>query len=453
MSTPPTLPMRRLQALDRRLGPALCALAAPPRLARRALARVGRWLDVRRGALRPVRPARRILLIKFWGIGSLQLLGPAVRALRERHPAAELTLLTLAQNREFVDAVGLFDAVKTLEVRRRGLGALLWDLARVTWRLRRADFDCVYDLEFLTRTSALVGALTGPRRLVGFSSPRAFRGGLHDETLPFDEARHVAACFRDLAAGEVLGEVHWSELVPPRTRAADAAAVGVFLTERLAPGARSLAVLNPNAGELAPERRWPPERFGALARALILDGFDVVVIGAASEAPCAAAVVAAAQGPAPASATDALEGRLLDLSGGLSLGELCALFARADLVVSNDSGPMHIAAALGAPTLGLFGPETPRRYGPIGPRAVALWDAPPCGPCINVHDNKLAECIYGRAECMLRLSVERVHAVALALARRAREADGPRADPANRAASNWATGSATSACFDRERGL
>jgi ADP-heptose:LPS heptosyltransferase len=141
------------------------------------------------------------------------------------------------------------------------------------------------------------------------------------------------------------------------------------------------------------------------------------------------------------------EGRLLDVSGGLSLGELCALFSRADLVVSNDSGPMHVAAALGAPTLGLFGPETPRRYGPLGARALALWDAPPCGPCINVHDNKLAECIFGRAECMLRLSVERVHAVASALARRARETDGPNST------GRRAGARAASACFDRERGL
>jgi hypothetical protein len=89
-------------------------------------------------------------------------------------------LLTLAQNREFADAVGVFDAVTTLEVRGRGLCALIRDLVGLAWRLRRAHFDCVYDLEFLTRTSALVGALAGPRRLVGFSSPRAFRGALHD---------------------------------------------------------------------------------------------------------------------------------------------------------------------------------------------------------------------------------------------------------------------------------
>ena len=404
--------MRRLQALDRRLGPALCALVAPPRLARRAWAALRRRVDGRRGVLRPARPAARVLLIKFWGLGSLQLLTAAARALRDRHPAASLELLTLAPNRELARALGLVDEVHTLDVRGAGLARVLVRLLDVAWRMARRRYDVVYDFEFLTCTSALVGALAFPRRLVGFTSPRAWRGGLHDETLVFDEDRHVAACFRDLAAGEVLGPVLPGELTPPRLAAADVAAVGAFLRDRLPPGVRPLAVLNPNVGELAPERRWPAPRFGALARALVLDGFDVAVVGSAGEADICAEVLRAA-------GHEALDGRLLDVSGGLSLGELCALLARADLVVSNDSGPMHLAAALGAPTLGLFGPETPKRYAPLGPRAVALADPPPCGPCINVHDNKLADCVFGRAECMLRLTVERVHAVARELARRA----------------------------------
>lgn len=416
--------MRRLQALDRRLGPVLCALVAPPRLATRAWRAARRRWDTRRGTLRPAAPARRVLLIKFWGLGSLQLLTPAARALRERHPAASLELLTLAPNEPLVRALGLVDAVHTLDVRRAGVLRVLGRLLAVAWRMARRRFDVVYDFEFLTCTSALVGALAAPKRLTGFTSPRAWRGGLHDETAPFDEDRHVAACFRDLAAGERLGPVMAEDVTPPRVSAADAAAVGAFLGERLPPGRRPLAVLNPNVGELAPERRWPLERFGALARALVLDGFDVAVIGAPDEAEVSAALLGHA-------GAESLEGRVLDLAGGLSLGELFALLARADLVVSNDSGPMHLAAALGAPTLGLFGPESPRRYAPVGLRAVALWDAPPCGPCINVHDNKLADCVFGRAECMARLSVERVTAVSRALARRVER---PRAAGASAAA-------------------
>ena len=69
---------------------------------------------------------------------------------------------------------------------------------------------------------------------------------------------------------------------------------------------------------------------------------------------------------------------------------------------------MHLGAALGTPTIGLFGPETPIMYRPIGRRATYLYDPPPCSPCINVHDNKFAVCWRGRPECLMNLSVERV---------------------------------------------
>jgi heptosyltransferase-2 len=70
---------------------------------------------------------------------------------------------------------------------------------------------------------------------------------------------------------------------------------------------------------------------------------------------------------------------------------------------------MHIGAALGTPTLGLFGPETPVMYAPIGARTSALWRPPVCSPCINVHDNKVANCVRGHPECLTNLSVEEVH--------------------------------------------
>ena len=102
------------------------------------------------------------------------------------------------------------------------------------------------------------------------------------------------------------------------------------------------------------------------------------------------------------------DGRLVDLAGELSLGELCALLAGAAAVVTNDSGPMHLAAALGAPTLGLFGPETPLMYEPLGARAEALYRPTVCSPCINVHQGKIATCIHSRPECLVNIAVDDV---------------------------------------------
>ena len=108
-------------------------------------------------------------------------------------------------------------------------------------------------------------------------------------------------------------------------------------------------------------------------------------------------------------------GRIQALGGALSIGALHALFRRASLVITNDSGPMHLAAAQGVPTLGLFGPETPQMYAPLGVHTRVHYAPPLCSPCINVHDAKVLSCIHGQPECLMRIEVEQVLASARGL--------------------------------------
>ena len=388
------IPMQRLQAVDQRLGAPVCAALSPLRRLRRRAA---------------PGPPREVLLVKFWGIGSLQLLTPAVRALRRRHPGARLTLLTLRGNAEFARGLELLDEVWTLDVESARWSELAARILALLGRLRGARFDRVYDFEFFTRFSAVVAFATGAPEVVGFACPSVPRGGLHTEEVPFNRYWHVARNFRALAGGEDGRDVGADEMSPFHVREHDAreaeaalARAGVDLAAD-----RPLVALNPNAGGLSLERRWPPSSFAELARRLVLeDGCDVALVGAPSERDYTAGVAARAGALPP--------GRLLDLSGELAIGGLCALLARARLVVSNDSGPMHLAAALGTPTVGLFGPETPLMYRPLGRRARALYTPPVCSPCINVHENKLATCVHGRPECLVAIGVDDVLAAARA---------------------------------------
>jgi lipopolysaccharide heptosyltransferase II len=377
--------MHRLQVADQRLGPLACALAQPLR-----------WLR------RPARPApERLLLVKFWGLGSLQLLTPAVADLRARHPRASLELLTLADNAAFARGLGLYDEVLTLDVRAGAWSVLAGRILRLLARLERRGYDRVYDLEFFTRFSALVALATRAPEVHGFASTRVWRGGAHTRRVCFNRYRHVAVNFRALVGAGERDEVRPGELLAWPVAAAERRAVEELLRREGLEPERPLAVLNPNAGSLSLERRWPAERFASLASRLVLeDDFVVALVGSREERERAQAVARRA-GPLPA-------GRLIDLSGQLAIGELCALLARAALVVSNDSGPMHLAAAAGVPTVGLFGPETPVMYAPLGTRTRALYDPPACSPCINVHDNKRSTCVHGRPECLMNLGVERV---------------------------------------------
>jgi len=385
--------MKRLQAADKLLGFVACLLLQPSRL-----------LSGRR-PLRCHREERDVLLIKFWGIGSLQLLTPAVRVLRKQHPVARLTLLTLAENAPFARGLGLFDHVLTLDVRGAGWPGLLARIGRLIADLRSRRFGVVYDFEFFTRFSAVVSMLAGASERHGYHSPNVWRGGLHTRMLAFNRYWHVARNFRALAGGEDGSEVSAAEVVPYHVDEAERERVAARLdavlratVPTLEPG--PLVVLNPNAGSLSLERRWPRERFGTLARRLRSErGATVVLIGAPSEEALCREVAGLAH---------AERGHLIDTGGKLSVGELCAFLERASVVVSNDSGPVHLAAALGTPTIALFGPETPVMYRPIGERARVLWHPPICSPCINVHDNKVANCIYGRPECLVNISVDEV---------------------------------------------
>jgi len=399
----PAISIHRLQKADKLLGFAACALAQPFRIARG----LGRRLI--RGDVEP----RNILAIKFWGIGSLQLLTPAVEALRQDHPDARLTLLTLAENGEFARGLRVFDEVRTVDIRSDSWIAIGIRMLQLVGGLRRAGFDRVYDFEFFTRFSSLISLATSAAALHGFRSPSVWRGGFHTRTVPFNRYWHVARNFRALAGGEDGSEVR------PRDVAAFQLDEGTLrgLERQLAAAGLAagepFVVVNPNAGRLSLERRWPAASFAVLIRRLIdEDGLSVALIGAPGEKAYTAEVLRLVEQvepvrtrPAPTSKQDP---RAVNLAGAFGQAELCALLTGATVVISNDSGPMHLAAALGAPTVGLFGPETPLMYRPLGHRVRVLYEPPVCSPCINVHDNKVATCIHGRPECLVNISVEAV---------------------------------------------
>jgi lipopolysaccharide heptosyltransferase II len=383
--------MKALQRADKTLGLAACVALQPLKLVRE----------------RPVEsPAKKVLAIKFWGIGSLQLLTPAIRTLRKRHPFAEISFLTLSDNREFAERLRVFDRVLTLDVVHGGWAGVVLRIARLLRGLRRERFDAVYDFEFFTRFSSVVALVTGAPKRHGFESPRAWRGSFHTEVSLFNRYWHVTRNFRVLAGGENGRNPTAEDVAPIQYGEKDEARAAALLERRGLKEGAAFAVLNPNAGELSLERRWPAPRFIELAQRLISsEGWSVVLIGSKAEREYTEGIAHRVGSP-----------RCVNLAGELDVSELVYVLSRANVVVTNDSGPMHVAATIGAPTLGLFGPETPVMYGPLGLRARALYRPPSCSPCINVHDNKVASCIYGEPQCLMAIGVDEVHEAARALA-------------------------------------
>jgi ADP-heptose:LPS heptosyltransferase len=200
-------------------------------------------------------------------------------------------------------------------------------------------------------------------------------------------------------------------VAPPNAAAREAVRAQVAA---LAPGGdlsrRRLVLVNPNASNMLPQRRWMPERYADLIRRMLTAHDDALVLitGAPSER-------AEAEGLAAQCASQSC----IAFAGHTKLTDLPALYAMADVMISNDSGPAHFAAACGLPTIVLFGPETPNLYRPLG-TATAIYAGLACSPCVSASNHRKSACTDN--VCMQAIAVDQVFkAVEAALAARVRE--------------------------------
>jgi ADP-heptose:LPS heptosyltransferase len=350
------------KAVDRVVGSALA----------RAVATADAVHDVLARPPAPIDEIRGVLVTRLWGVGNWALLRPVVRDLRERWPRTRFHALTLETNRPLVE--DLVDQVHA--VRPSGLLVSVADLLRARARLAAAAPTISLDFEPFATVGALVARAAGIPQRLGFAGGPRGRDGLWTVRVPFRRDAHASRSFRDLAeaAGVEPGPYVPGGLAPTAAGRAEAA--------RAVPeDGRPLVVLHPGSGDNFPGRRWSEAGFAAAGRlAAERHGAGVAVTGGASEASLVARV-AAGSGPGA-----------VPLAGRLTLQGLIALLSRATVLVSNDTGPVHLASALGRPVVALFGPNTPVLYGPLSPGSRAFYRALPCSPCLTVESYRSSRC-------------------------------------------------------------
>jgi ADP-heptose:LPS heptosyltransferase len=274
--------------------------------------------------------ARRVLVIRLGALGDVVMSFPAFAAIRAHHPDAEITLLTTRPFVALAETAPWFDRVA---VDARPAWWNLPALRRLRAQLR--GFDMVYDLQTSGRSSWYFH-LAGRPPWSGIA-----RGCSHPQAGPARERMHTVERQRDQLERAGIAAFPLPDLS--------------FLTSRPVPALPApFALLVPGSSAHRPGKRWPAERYGALAAVLAGRGLTPVVMRGPDEAALAATIQAAC----PAA---------LD-PGSLPLLDLFAVAARAALVVGNDTGPTHIAAAAGCPTLVLFSHDSdPTMTAPRGP--------------------------------------------------------------------------------------
>ena len=299
-----------------------------------------------RPPLREIEP-RRVLLIKPSALGDIVQALPVLAGLRRRWPGAHLAWVANAGFAPLLEGCPGLDEVVPFP-RRGGLGRLL----ALASRLRRGRFDLAIDLQGLFRSAAM-GWLTGAPRRAGFASARELAPWLYTDRLP-TQVKAMPAVLANWSMAQALG----CDGPPPPARLGISAAHRAEAARLLAGQPRPLLAIHPGASWTT--KRWPAEHFAALARrARKRFGVGVAVVGGPGEEPLARAVAQAV-------------GDAADLSGKTGLLVLAAVLESAQLMLANDSGPMHLAAALGTPVVSPFTCTSPLRAGPFGPGHAAV---------------------------------------------------------------------------------
>ncbi len=316
----------------------------------------------------------RILLIRPGGIGDAVLLIPAIQAIRKNYPQASIDIL--AEKRNGAVFTLCPDVGRLFHYDRPG--QLLDSLCR--------RYDVVIDTEQWHRLSAVVARLTGARLLAGFASNARRR--LFNHAASYAHERYEADSFFDLLAPLGIARPE-SFPIPFLEVPLEAMATAGELLADLA--GKPFITLFPGAS--IPERRWGAERFRPVAEHLSRAGYGVVVVGGAADSREGEAIVAGGLG--------------LNLAGCTSLVETAAVIDRSALLVSGDSGVLHIAVGLGKPTVSLFGPGIAEKWAPRGARHIVINKSLHCSPCTKFGTTP--RCPRG-AECMREITVGEVAA-------------------------------------------
>jgi ADP-heptose:LPS heptosyltransferase len=388
-----TAAFRVMRRVDQFLGPPVClAVSAVKALRAR----------VRPPGQRAPAGHANILVIKFWGMGSIVLTTPMLRALKAAYPGCRITFLTFEQNESLCRAIRSIDRVYAY--RAISPAVFLRSFAALVSFLRRERFDVAIDLEFFANFTAIVTAISGAPVTVGYDGPKSWRRPFYTNRFAFDH-KHITEVF--LKAASALGvEVGGAHLdAPVVDDELRAARLNQLLRDREVAATDQLICINVNASPLEYKRRWPLASYAELIRRLLatLPAIRLVLIGSSEDTGYVDALIRQL-GP---------HRHLINLCGSIDIGQLVLLLRRARLLIGNDSGPLHLAVAVGTPTVSFFGPETPALYGPQGDAHTVLYKNLPCSPCLNVYNSKENPACHDNV-CMQAIGVDEAWAAVCA---------------------------------------
>lgn len=362
-----------------------------------------------------IRPPKKILCIELSEMGSTILVDPALRKAKTTLNA-ELFFVIFQKNRASLDLIGTISPENTFTIRESGLIVLLLDTLLFFKWCRKQHIDTVVDLELFSRFTALLSGLCGAANRVGFYSfhnEGLYRGELLTHKVAYNPHIHIAknfiALFNSLQAD--TPEIPFSkttisdnEITLPVITCSELELEQMQrLVQEYLPlydqNTHRIILINPNASELLPQRRWMPERYVELIQKILETTQDTIVLitGAPSE-----------KEEAEEKCQQVGNARCCNFAGAVKLDQLPVLYSIATLMVTNDSGPGHFSSITALPTFVLFGPETPSLYGSLG-NSTPVFAGLACSPCVSAANHRKTPCSDNK--CLQAITVDQVFAL------------------------------------------
>jgi len=338
------------------------------------------------------KPVKTIAVCKFVGLGSIIQATPLLQTLRKNYPDANIIFISNESNSALLKHIQGID--KVLTISDKGVFTLILTTAKLLFRLWKQKPDIYIDLEIYSNYSSVIATMSLSKNRIGFfKNDKTYRKGIYTHMLYFNVKSPISQTYLQFA--RLLGCKNIVTELLLNTYNINQETVQI-IDQKLNTTLEKYIVVNPNASDLRIERRWDLDNFATLILKICEEfpEHKIILIGAKNETGYVNRL---------SSQLSAKE-NVVNSSGKLSIEELLILIDNSDLMITNDTGPMHIAFALKVKTVALFGPCSPQQYGGIG-NTVTIYKNTYCSPC--VHEFLIPPC-NGDNQCMKKIKVGEV---------------------------------------------
>lgn len=358
-----------------------------------------------------IRKPKKILLVKLAEQGSSVLAISAMKSAVRLVGRENVYAIVFEENRFILDVIGIIPPENIFPVKQTSVFSMAVSTLGHLIEIRRKKVDAAVDLEFFARFSAAITFLSGAKMRSGlhaYFGEGPYRGDLMTHRVLYNPHLHTSQMFDVLvnALREdpqklptytvpiLRTQATWKYHAP---RLARQRLQRKLFPQKLLKTKHKIILVNSNASDLLPLRKWEPFKYVELIRKLLGKYPDSVVCltGSEKERDGAGEIHRSVR-----------SNRCLNLAGRTSLDELMVLFCLSDVLITNDSGPAHFASLTPIATVVLFGPETPSLFSAKSSGSHAIYLGLPCSPCINALNNRQTACRDN--QCMKQISVETV---------------------------------------------